>query len=174
MSDNLQGVDDDLVSTLCSCSTINFEDSVEKDKMNMAFQLILAKLDLVGEDFEKLKEENEKIFKEKIELIGKLKEINSQKEKYEEDKKLELINLAKLKNTNEEIFKEKTQLLKEFKEYKIKMTKIEEVNKSKLTKIEEDYKKLTKKSEISENIISQLRQEISQNKKNYKQEIKVN
>ncbi|CAK5073870.1 unnamed protein product [Meloidogyne enterolobii] len=56
MSDNLQGVDDDLVSTLCSCSTINFEDSlnriklleVEKDKTNLAFQLILAKLDLVG------------------------------------------------------------------------------------------------------------------------------
>uniref|UniRef100_A0A915LYU0 Uncharacterized protein n=1 Tax=Meloidogyne javanica TaxID=6303 RepID=A0A915LYU0_MELJA len=56
MSENLQG-DDDLVSTLCSCSTINFEDSlnriklleVEKDKTNMAFQLILAKLDLVGD-----------------------------------------------------------------------------------------------------------------------------
>ncbi|CAK5078193.1 unnamed protein product [Meloidogyne enterolobii] len=56
MSDNLQGVNDDLASTLCSCSTIDCEDSlnriklleVEKDKTNLAFQLILAKLDLVG------------------------------------------------------------------------------------------------------------------------------
>ncbi|CAK5078653.1 unnamed protein product [Meloidogyne enterolobii] len=58
MSENLQGVDDDLVSTLCSCSTFNFEDSlnriklleVEKDKTNLAFQLILAKLDLQIKD----------------------------------------------------------------------------------------------------------------------------
>nr|CAD2183174.1 unnamed protein product [Meloidogyne enterolobii] len=124
------------------------------------------------ENFEKSKEENEKIFKEKLELLKELEENKLKIEKYEEDKKLELINLAKLKNENEEIFKEKAQLLKEFKEYKIKMTKIEEVNKSNLTKTEEDNKKLTKKSEISENIICQLRQEISQNKKNYKQEIK--
>ncbi|CAK5078183.1 unnamed protein product [Meloidogyne enterolobii] len=56
MSENLQGVNDDLASTLCSCSTSTFEDSlnriklleVEKDKTNLAFQLILAKLDLVG------------------------------------------------------------------------------------------------------------------------------
>ncbi|CAK5073866.1 unnamed protein product [Meloidogyne enterolobii] len=281
------GVNDDLASTLCSCSTSTFEDSlnriklleVEKDKTNLAFQLILAKLDLltvnstkqnvssnyptfenhtlikqlqelnekmsgnetilnnlqkmqlecsenknklkievekqeeeikilkenleekknelneyknkmlkleeervlafdqlskIKENFEKSKEENEKIFKEKLGLLKELEENKLKIEKYEEDKKLVLINLAKLKNQNEEISKEKTQLLKEFKEYKIKMTKIEEVNKSNLTKTEEDNKKLTKKSEISENIICQLRQEISQNKKNYKQEIKAN
>nr|CAD2125218.1 unnamed protein product [Meloidogyne enterolobii] len=54
MSENIQNSNDDLSSNLCSTST--FEDSlnriklleVEKDKTNLAFQLILAKLDLVG------------------------------------------------------------------------------------------------------------------------------
>nr|CAD2183172.1 unnamed protein product [Meloidogyne enterolobii] len=269
MSENLQGVNDDLVSTLCSCSTINFEDSlnriklleVEKDKTNLAFQLILAKLDLglyhdqtiikqlqelnekmggnekifslqkmqfecfenknkleievekqkeeikslesdklekevikilnenleenkneldeyknkmakleeerylvenelfkFKADFEKLKEENEKIFEEKLELLKELEENKLKIEKYEEDKKLELINLAKLKKENEGIFKVKNKLLEE--------------NKIKIMKIEEENKKLTKKLKDSENSIFPLRHEISQNKRNYEQAIK--
>uniref|UniRef100_A0A915LJA8 Uncharacterized protein n=1 Tax=Meloidogyne javanica TaxID=6303 RepID=A0A915LJA8_MELJA len=273
MSENLRGVNDDLVSTLCSCSTINFEDSlnriklleVEKDKMNMAFQLILAKLDLglcqdqtiikqlqelnekmggnekilnslqkmqlecfenknkleievekqkeeiksleldklgkegeikilkenleenknelddyknkvvklgeerylvenelfkFKEEFEKLKEENKKIFEEKLQFLKELEGNKLKIEKYEEDKKLELINLAKLKNENEGIFKVKNKLLEE--------------NKIKIMKIEEENKKLAKKLKDSENLIFPLRHEISQNKRNYEQALKVN
>uniref|UniRef100_A0A915LK43 Uncharacterized protein n=1 Tax=Meloidogyne javanica TaxID=6303 RepID=A0A915LK43_MELJA len=55
MSENLQNSNNDLSTSLCSCSTSTFEDSlnriklleVEKDKTNLAFQLILAKLDLL-------------------------------------------------------------------------------------------------------------------------------
>nr|CAD2125199.1 unnamed protein product [Meloidogyne enterolobii] len=106
-------------------------------------------------EFGKLKEENEKILKE-------LEENKLKIEKYEEDKKLELINLAKLKNENEGIFKVKNKLLKELEEYKIKMIKKEEGNKLNLIKIEEEFKELNKKLKNSENLIYQLRQEIGE------------
>ena len=104
-------------------------------------------------EFGKLKEENENILKE-------LEENKLKIEKYEEDKKLELINLAKLKNENEGIFKVKNKLLEE--------------NKIKIMKIEEENKKLAKKLKDSENLIFPLRHEISQNKRKYEQAIKVN
>uniref|UniRef100_A0A914N488 Uncharacterized protein n=1 Tax=Meloidogyne incognita TaxID=6306 RepID=A0A914N488_MELIC len=70
-------------------------------------------------------------------------------------------DFEKLENENGTVFEEKARLLKELDQYKIKMIKMEEEN-----------KKLTKKLKDSENIISQLRHEISQNKRNYEQAIK--
>nr|CAD2136197.1 unnamed protein product [Meloidogyne enterolobii] len=115
----------------------------------------LNELFKIRENSEELKEENEKILKE-------LEENKLKIEKYEEDKKLELINLAKLKNENEGIFKVKNKLLKELEEYKIKMIKKEEENKLNLIKIEEEFKELNKKLKNSENLIYQLRQEIGE------------
>nr|CAD2183177.1 unnamed protein product [Meloidogyne enterolobii] len=86
MTENLQNSNNDLSTCLCSCSTSTFEDSlnriklleVEKDKTNLAFQLILAKLDLQKQHEEKImkKEEEIKILKEiwkKIKMIMKIK-----------------------------------------------------------------------------------------------------
>uniref|UniRef100_A0A915P3R9 Uncharacterized protein n=1 Tax=Meloidogyne floridensis TaxID=298350 RepID=A0A915P3R9_9BILA len=101
----------------------------------------LNELFKIRENSEELKEENEKILKE-------LEENKLKIEKYEEDKKLELINLAKLKNENEGIFKVKNKLLEE--------------NKIKIMKTEEENKELNKKLKNSENQIYQLRQEIGE------------
>uniref|UniRef100_A0A914MI53 Uncharacterized protein n=1 Tax=Meloidogyne incognita TaxID=6306 RepID=A0A914MI53_MELIC len=114
MSDNLQGVNDDLVSTLCSCSTSTFEDSlnriklleVEKDKTNLAFQLILAKLDLgLCQDqtiIKQLQELNEKMSGNQVKDLaedrdGQIKTLTERNAaysdaKYEAEKKLKEIN----------------------------------------------------------------------------------
>ncbi|CAK5078651.1 unnamed protein product [Meloidogyne enterolobii] len=89
----------------------------------------LDQVSKIKKKFGKIKEENEKILKEKLELLKELEENKLKIEKYEEDKKLELINLAKMKNENEGIFKVKNKLLEELEEYKNKMLKIEEENK---------------------------------------------
>nr|CAD2125208.1 unnamed protein product [Meloidogyne enterolobii] len=77
MTENLQNSNNDLSTCLCSCSTSTSENSlnriklleVEKDKTNLAFQLILAKLDLQKQHEEKImkKEEEIKILKENLE-----------------------------------------------------------------------------------------------------------
>ncbi|CAK5073863.1 unnamed protein product [Meloidogyne enterolobii] len=130
-------------------------------KLEEGHILALDQLSKIKEEFGKLKEENEKIFEEKVELLKELEENKLKIGKYEEDKKLELINLDKLKEENEGIFKGKNKLLKDLEESKIKIMKIEEEN-----------KKLTKKLKDSENSIFPLRHEISQNKRNYEQAIK--
>ncbi|CAK5078182.1 unnamed protein product [Meloidogyne enterolobii] len=89
----------------------------------------LDQLSKFKKEFGKIKEENEKILKEKLELLKELEENKLKMGKYEEDKKLELINLAKLKNENEGIFKLKNKLLEELEEYKIKIVEIDEENK---------------------------------------------
>ncbi|CAK5073872.1 unnamed protein product [Meloidogyne enterolobii] len=89
----------------------------------------LDQLSKFKKEFGKLKEENEKILKEKLELLKELEENKLKIGKYEEDKKLELINLAKLKSENEGIFKVKNKLLEELEEYKIKIVEIDEENK---------------------------------------------
>ncbi|CAK5073871.1 unnamed protein product [Meloidogyne enterolobii] len=110
----------------------------------------LDQLSKFKKEYGKIKEENEKILKEKLELLKEFEENKLKIEKYEEDKKLELINLAKLKNENEGIFKVKNKLLEELEEYKIK-----------IGEKEEECKELNKKLRNCENIISQLRQKIS-------------
>uniref|UniRef100_A0A915LJ87 Uncharacterized protein n=1 Tax=Meloidogyne javanica TaxID=6303 RepID=A0A915LJ87_MELJA len=214
MSENIQNSNDDLSSNLCSNST--FEDSlnriklleVEKDKTNLAFQLILAKLDLLtnstkqnfsennptldnqalikqlqnylqkeveqqkekirGLELDKFKKEEEiKILKENLEENKNVYE--NKLAKLEEERVLALDEFLKIKEEFEKLKNEKEKISKE----KIKLLIKERLEKSNLTLLyEEDYKKLTSTLDTCKDIISQLKQKISENKKNYEQEIK--
>uniref|UniRef100_A0A915NHA0 Uncharacterized protein n=1 Tax=Meloidogyne floridensis TaxID=298350 RepID=A0A915NHA0_9BILA len=191
---------------LCNYSTTTWKDNqkfewVEKDKTNLAFQLILAKLDLLTinstkqnvsanyptfenqtiikqlqelnekmKEFEKLNEENGKIFEEKLELLEELKDdklemIKMEKSWLKVNKKLEdseylICRLEKEIEENKENYEQ--EIKQKQQEEKIKYLELEEENKLNLIKIEEEFKELNKKLKNSENLIYQLRQEIGE------------
>ncbi|CAK5073865.1 unnamed protein product [Meloidogyne enterolobii] len=216
MSENIQNSNDDLSSNLCSTST--FEDSlnriklleVEKDKTNLAFQLILAKLDLLtnstkqnsSTDYptmenqtlikqlqnylqKEVEQQKEKIKSLELDKFKKEEEIKILKENLEENKNVYENKLLKLEEERVLALDEFLKIKEEFEKLKNEKEKIskekigflitERLEKNNLTLLsEEDYKKLTSTLKTCEEIISQLQREISENKKNYEQEIKVN
>jgi len=115
------------------------------------------------------KEEEIKILKENLE--ENKNDYENKLAKLEEERYLALDEFLKIKEEFEKLKNEKEKISKE----KIGLLITERLEKNNLKLLfEEDYKKLTSTLDTCKDIIPQLRQKISENKKNYEQEIKVN